>query len=354
MVTPVKLYRPAASRVAIAGRAVSALYGPLFGGLVTNPSTAEEQGLDTVEVLWVDITTTATLGTRSTSVPIQPGQSFYVVPNQTTNVSVNAATAGHRFSAIAYQEPTDPPTPFPSPWPPTGPTSLTAVIPSYLYQQYKDDDDLLAFVRAHNELAQGVIDWFNEANLPIYTGLSGPLLDWVAEGLYGMVRPTLSSGANRNVGPLNTYGYNSWALNAFRIIGPTNVSATSDDIFKRIITWAFFKGDGAEFNVRFLKRRVMRFLLGTDGVNYNVDQTYQVSVTFAGRNQVNITLINGFRTITGGALLNRFGFNQFVPLNSLATTFTSVTPLPNAAILKQAIDSGALELPFQYEYVVTV
>jgi hypothetical protein len=54
----------------------------------------------------------------------------------------------------------------------------------------------------------------------------------------------------------------------------------------------------------------------------NVDNTYNIDVTFTG-SQVNITLND-------------------------SATFTEST------ILKEAIDSGALELPFQFTYVVTV
>ena len=97
----------------------------------------------------------------------------------------------------------------------------------------------------------------------------------------------------------------------------------------------------------------MRFLVGANGTAPNIDQTYQVSVTFGVGNQVNITLVTGERRVTGGALFNAFAPNT-VPFNALETTFEPLAPLPNAAILKEAIDSGVLELPFQFTYVVTV
>lgn len=244
-----------------------------------------------------------------------------------------------------------------APPPPIGasPVALQNILKSYLYQEYSDDDDLQAFVDAFNQIAQAYLDWLNAVNLPIYTSetVFGALLDWVAEGLYGISRPTLPSGRAQLVGPFNTYEYNALAFNTRHFTGSQNYYLTDDDVFRRIITWHFFKGDGKVFNVRWLKRRIMRFLEGLNGVNYNVDETYQVSVIFGIGNQVNITILTGIRKLTGGALFNRFAFNT-LPFNDIRTSFTPLAPLAFASVLKAAIDSGALELPFQFTYVVHV
>ena len=142
-------------------------------------------------------------------------------------------------------------------------------------------------------------------------------------------------------------------FNAYKIVGPSNVTVTTDDIFKRIITWNFYKGDGKVFNIRWLKRRIMRFLYGTNGSAPNIDQTYQVSVTFGVANQIDIQLISGVRRVTGGAIFDRFALNS-MPFNAVKSAFTPLTPLPNAAIFKEAMDSGVLQLPFQYEYIVSI
>ena len=253
-----------------------------------------------------------------------------------------------------------PPSPAPNStglFPPSGPVGLTKIIPSYLYQQYADDDDLQAFVGAYNTLAQQYLDWMNNINLPVYTSdtITGSLLDWVAEGLYGMERPALSSGQNRNVGPFNTYAYNTLGYNVHKIIGPTDLVDTSDDVFKRIITWNFFKGDGTKVNTRWLKRRIMRFLNGVNGTSFNVNSTYQISVTYGVGGQVNINLLSGKRTVDGGAMYNGFGFGRIgLPLNSLQTSYQAYPNLVNALVLKEAIDSGVLQLPIQYTYVVTI
>lgn len=239
-------------------------------------------------------------------------------------------------------------------FPPSGQTTLTETIPSYLYQQYSDDDDLQAFVAAFNDLAQEYVDWFVSIGLPIYTGnaIVGPLLDWVAQGLYGMTRPTLSTGKNQDLGPYNTYTFGTQLLGRFKFIGPQNITATSDDVFKRILTWHFYKGDGKVFNIRWLKRRIRRFLEGVNGADLNIDQTYQISVTFGTGNQVTIRIITGVRMVTTGAIFDKFRFGMRT-FNEINTTFVSLGPVPPLApLLKEGIASGALELPFQFAFSV--
>ena len=54
-------------------------------------------------------------------------------------------------------------------FPPSGPTTQTQLLPSYIYQEYSDDDDLQAFAASYNSLAQQYINTLNSLNLPIYT-----------------------------------------------------------------------------------------------------------------------------------------------------------------------------------------
>lgn len=249
-----------------------------------------------------------------------------------------------------------PPTPQTGTFPPVGPTTLTETIPSFLYRQYADDDDLQAFVDAFNGYAQVYVAWFAAVALAAYTSpaIAGPLLDWVAAGVYGFLRPTLSSGKFTAVGPFNTYALNTWPLDRLKVVGPKDVAVTTDDVFKRVMTWNFYKGDGNRFNVRWLKRRIMRFLLGEDGTAPNIDQTYVVSVTFGANNFVSIRIAAGSRKVIGGALFNRIGMNQ-VPFNAMLTEFVAgPTPLPFESVLKEALDGGVLQLPFQYTFQVTI
>ncbi len=113
------------------------------------------------------------------------------------------------------------PTPQTGTFPPSGPTTLTSLgqpgsatwVGSYLYQEYADDDDLQAFVAAFNSFANQYDAFFATIMLPVYTNplIVGALLDWVALGIYGMIRPSLSSGRNLDVGPFNTTATTRWA-----------------------------------------------------------------------------------------------------------------------------------------------
>ena len=357
MTTPQVSINPTFSQVPVGGQAIGVMWGPIAGGMIVNPASATDQGIAAPEVLFVDLVGPAATMETVTTFPVQPGGSFTVPAGFTETVSVNAETSGHRFSAFALQSATPyPPLPQSGSFPPAGPTTLTEIIPAYVYQQYQDDDDIQAWFAALNTLAQIYTSWFATIALPVYTGeqISGPLLDLVAQGIYGMVRPSLSSGMNRDLGPLNTYAFNTLGYNVRKVVGPSDVTVTSDDIFKRIMTWNFYKGDGNVFNVRWLKRRIMRFLTGTDGTAPNVPQTYAISVSLAPPNAVAIRISVGTRKIIGGALCNRFGFNR-LPFNSLLTQFVSPSsPLPYQSVFAEALNSGVLILPFQYSFSVIV
>ena len=195
--------------------------------------------------------------------------------------------------------------------------TLQNTLPSYLYQEYSDDSDLQAFVTAYNQLTQQYINTFNQLNLPIYTGanISGPLLDWVGEGIYGYFRPTLIGSPGTYQGPLNTYMLNTLELNQ-AIITIGNTFQINDDIYKRLLTWHFYKGDGKVFNIKWFKRRIKRFLIGANGTAPNIDNTYDISVTFSSQRNVIIQLPAG----------------------------------PIATVLLFSILSGVAETPFQFFY----
>lgn len=241
-----------------------------------------------------------------------PGQHLLTIQDTLTSDSASTSYLVDQFGNVIV------------PFPPPGP-ALTLIIPAYLYEQYYDDANLQAFITSYNSMAQNYLDWFNGINLPIYTGplISGALLDWVAQGLYGISRPTLALVKSRSVGPYNTYTLDSLAFNASRTTGTATVFNATDDIFKRIITWSFYKADGKIFSVKWLKRRIMRFLAGVNGTDYT-GPTYQVSVTFAAGNTLNIKITQG------------------------------MVELSAAPVFQVALLSGVLPIPFKYIPSVTI
>lgn len=201
---------------------------------------------------------------------------------------------------------------------------INNTLPAYLYQQYQDDPTspyLQAFFDAYNNASQANLDRMNNINLPIYTNsmIVGSLLDWIANGIYGSLRPSLSTGSSfSGLGVYDTVPYDTTAYTQ-NISGNPGVSyQVNDDYFKRILTWNFYKGDGFQYNTTWLKRRVYRFLNGINGVAPTIPDTYNISVVYYG----NVITVH-------------------VP-NSTA-----------AQILSAAIQDGVLNVPFQYNYTVT-
>jgi hypothetical protein len=308
------------------------------------------------EYLYVNLVEEASLENDGDTVEILPGQNFLVPAG--VSAWVNAATSGHAFSAFFISRSANnyPPQLFPGAFPPTGPTGLLTAVPSYLYQEYSDDDDCQAFVRAENDAQQDYVDTFNALNLPIYTGsiISGALLDWVANGIYGIARPWLKINKTAELGPLNTMLLNQQfvPIDGYQQLEPTALSA-DDDCYKRVITWHYQKGDGKYFSIRWLKRRIMRFLTGVNGTSPPIGETDQISINF-GADAVGIRFIGGQRTVIGGCLPNVVWPGALEAIDNLDTVYAAQTPLPYLAVFNEALASGVLELPFQMQFLTSV
>ena len=137
---------------------------------------------------------------------------------------------------------------------------IKQTLPAYLYQQYQPDANLEAFFDAYNTFSQQNLNQLNNLNLPIYQNLSGTFLDWVAYGIYGQQRPSIGTPTQFSpIGVYDTLPYNVSAYTQDFEIAPTNYYVVTDDIFKRILTWNFYKGDGFQFNTPWLKRRIKQF-----------------------------------------------------------------------------------------------
>jgi hypothetical protein len=382
------------------------------GGVIVNPLSNVDQEIDVAEPLYVSLIRTTSPAVSGDATSLMPGQSFLAPPG--APVWISAATAGHAFTSY-FLVPPQPPPPavsvpgapgfgIPGPiFPPSGPTGLTSAIPAYLYKQYEDDDDLQTFIEALNSEQQDYVDTFNALNLPYYPGplVSGLLLDWVGKGVYGYPRPVLASGMNNLVGLVNTWGPNDWGVfpqpdakgnfpaqtgtvpqtavasyvalvggplpNGLVLVGPSEIAYASDDTYRRCLTWHYQKGDRRYFNIRWLKRRIMRFCYGVNGTSPNIDETNQISITFGPNFEVCIRFVLGLRTVTGGAMLNRWGPNGFgIPFdggaspqvdiqpNDIEGTYVAYPSLPYMSIFKEAVESGVLELPFQFRFFVAI
>lgn len=215
---------------------------------------------------------------------------------------------------------------------------LQQTINAYLFRQYADDENLQAFADAYNLATQELfIDWFNSVNLPIYTGLSGDLLAWVGLGLYGLPKTALESPRSAAIGAYNTTAYNTLAYNE-DVTPQQTIYGISDDVYKRILTWHIYKGDGKRFCVRWLKRRIMRFILGTNGVD--PQPYYGFSLGTENTTPVSVTVINEVMSI-------KLFTATFAALGAQLTS--NILQIFAAALL-----GGALDVPARYQYTVQI
>ena len=267
---------------------------------------------------------------------------------------------------------------------------LADIVPSYLYFQYSDDDSLQAFVSAYNQITQSYLDWFNSTPLAIYAptysvggfvqwqnaegqdvnwfslfgnvdffgqgktitgvGISGALLDWIGQSLYGYARPLLITNAITG----DERGGCGWAIcgaapvsiRTAKTVAGTAV-LVNDDIYKRALTWHLYLGDGKQMTIQWLKRRIARFLYGANGSDVSIDQQQNVNIAFT-----NTRRVVGF---CGAALC---GGSAIGVLRRLSTTNKKmVITLPNLPIsstLAQLLSGGFLAMPFQLKYQVNI
>lgn len=223
---------------------------------------------------------------------------------------------------------------------------LKQIIRSYLYTQYNTDADLQALVDSHNDLAQEIYDWLRTTTPPVFVGENtvGSLLTWAVKGIYGQDRPVLVTRREQIVGTFNNLNYNSLAYAAFRQEETVEFPVFDDDLFKRILTWNFYRGDGFNFTVSWFKRRIMRFLLGSNGHDIPNDAHYSISVIFA-ENEMTISVQKQYRKLSGNVLFGKLVYNTF-PYNDTTSTSYEVGNYPYASLFQKAFSSGLLNMPF--------
>ena len=214
---------------------------------------------------------------------------------------------------------------------------LATTINSYLYQQYADDDSLQAFVLSYNVATQTIVTWLATTNLAYYPGLTGDLLTWVAANLYGGGARGSGDTAHREFRPIE---YRSVEHRPAQLVHPFGAVLVRYDrrcAPQRILTWNFYKGDGNRFTMLWLKRRIMRFLTGTNGI----DQNPWTNPNFT----VGAETLSAISAHISGTTLT-VNINQAL-LSSQAQI------APNILLFFQlAFQSGALELPAELTSLV--
>jgi hypothetical protein len=158
---------------------------------------------------------------------------------------------------------------------------LQTIIPAYAYQQYADDINVVAFFNAYNQIAQSYLSWFNQTPLAVYTSpqVTGQLLDWIGNGIYGIPRPVFSTLSTiASFADINDFAINTLALNSSSFSETGTAIVANDDFYKRTITWFTYAGDGHLFSAMVLRKRIARFLYGVNGTDITLTQAQNVSL----------------------------------------------------------------------------
>jgi hypothetical protein len=225
---------------------------------------------------------------------------------------------------------------------------LAQVIQAYVYGQYADDPDIQAFFAAINTEGQGYLQWFNETPLSVYTSpnISGPLLDWIGQGIYGIPRPVISTVTSTASGPYNTAPYDAVPYGGRKVQSSGSVAVVNDDIYKRVLTWHLYLGDGRQMSVQWLRRRVARFIFGANGTDIPADDFQQISITRPS---------SGFGSAYGSLIYNTQAYNTRSAKKNLSRKSIQIgVPNGQAGVtFQQLLAQGALAIPFQIKFSVT-
>lgn len=100
MATPVS--GPNTQTGASPGVPVNAIDPNQSGGYIVNPLLAADQGIAVAEVLYVSQVGPSDVNANGVTIALQPGQSFTVIPNTSTPVSVASLSANHKFTAVQW------------------------------------------------------------------------------------------------------------------------------------------------------------------------------------------------------------------------------------------------------------
>lgn len=228
-------------------------------------------------------------------------------------------------------------------------TPLAAVVPTYVYSQFADDPDIQAFFAGLNTTAQGYIDWFNQTPLSVYTSpnINGPLLDWIGQGIYDISRPVISTLMSRSYGAYNTLPYNASSYRTRKHVNSGTAQTANDDIYKRVLTWYTYLGDGRQMSIMWLRRRVARFLFGANGADIPVDYLPQVSIARSS---------TGFYGAFAGTTYNMHAYgSRKIKRNPSARSLTITIPAgQNSQTFQSLVNESYLALPFQVRFTVIV
>ena len=217
---------------------------------------------------------------------------------------------------------------------------LPNVIPAYVYDQYSDDENVQGFFEVLNAMAQGYMEWFNQTPLPLYTNpnINGPLLDWVGNSLYNIPRPVISDVQQVVKGALATVPLTALPIAGFQISESGTSAIATDDVYKRVLTWFMYRGDGMQMTVEWLRRRIARFIYGINGT----DLTDIGLISTVSLSQVNSQSGGVMGNGVMGLMVMGLAFNKV-----LHKVVANLPSYPMSSVLQELVNTGVIPLPFQ-------
>lgn len=223
---------------------------------------------------------------------------------------------------------------------------ISELPPSYLYSQYRDDANMQAFRDSYNDLVLTYLQWFNDNPLAVYSQstISGSLLDWVGRSIYQISRPVLSTTSTIFRDSLISLPLIARPLPDSVVYQTGGSQLVSDDVYKRMLTWILYRGDGVNSSLSWLRRRVARFLYGSNGANCDPSDYLSVYIKY--------TPVTTHSLLVGST---NSGMTNSSPTNALysstisqgGNTTIAVPPTGMGPTFQKLFQEGVLPVPFQ-------
>ncbi len=198
-------------------------------------------------------------------------------------------------------------------------------------------------------MQQGYHDWYQNTPLGIWTNpnISGPLLDWIANGIYGVSRPFVGTASTvQKSSAINRLPINTAAINSNKIVRSGTSTIVTDAVYKRLLNYLMYLGDGKQLTIPWAKRRMARFIYGVNGTDVPIEMMQQISIV-----PKTFSVLAGYNS----APYNSQPYNtaRFVNNPSL---FLNIL-LPNVAmsqIFIQLLQNGSAPAPIQINYTIGI
>ncbi|KMQ89981.1 hypothetical protein RF55_10317 [Lasius niger] len=169
------------------------------------------------------------------------------------------------------------------------------IIKAYAYQQYSDDPDIMALFEAHNQTAQDYLKTFLSHCPAIYIDdfWDSGELTYIAWFLWGQRRWYSDYASSIDLeGAIDDLPID-YASAGGSIPTPRQKLLINDDTFRRIMTWNLYRGDGQQFTIPWLKKRIKRWMVGVNGYAPLFGDTNEISVHVSEKNGDLLTITRG-------------------------------------------------------------